>query len=159
MAKRKQKNEPEPSLEHILACQSVDELRSVAKLAPIRSVLQEALDARYSFRLKLNFRNSWRNLYAALGDVRPLIQGAGTNDSSYFVSEPARVIHALLELDGENRIRALGISDREYRDKDAAKRWYKSLAQRIHPDICQHPLAEEASAKLRSIYEEVVGDW
>lgn len=159
MAKRKQKNGSKPSLEGILACQSVDELKSVAKLAPIRSVLQEALDGRCSSRLKLNFRNSWRNLYEALADVRPLIQGADAADGAYFISEQARVIHALLELDGENRIRALGITDREYRDKDAAKRWYKSLAQRIHPDTCQHPLAGEASAKLRSIYEEVVGDW
>lgn len=157
MAKRKQKNEPKPSLEEILACASIDELKSVGKLAPIRSVLQGALDARYSSRLKLSFRNSWRNLQASLTDVRPLIQGVESPSSSYFVSEQARLIHALIELDGENRARALGITEQEYRDPVAAKRWYKNLVQRIHPDTCSHPRAEEASARLRDIYEEVSG--
>ena len=84
--------------------------------------------------------------------------GAAAASTSYFVSEAARIIYALVELDGENQQRALALTPAHYRDADRAKDWYRSISKIVHPDLCRHPKAEEAMGQLDRIYRRMVGD-
>lgn len=73
----------------------------------------------------------------------------------YFVSEPARLIYALVELDGESRQRALGVTQAHYRDADLAKQWRNKIAMQIHPDVSRHAKAEEAAHELTMMFKEM----
>lgn len=78
--------------------------------------------------------------------------------NGYFVSETARFIYALVELDGENQQRALGLTPAHYRNRDTAQTWYRGVAMMVHPDHCHHPKAKEAMGELDRIYRRMVGD-
>lgn len=75
--------------------------------------------------------------------------------SGYFVSESARLIHALVELDGESRQRALGVTQSHYRDAELAKQWRNRIAMQIHPDVCRHAKAHEAANELAVMFQEM----
>lgn len=76
--------------------------------------------------------------------------------SGYFVSEPARLIYALVELEGECRQRALGLTQAHYGDSELAKQWRKRIAMQIHPDVCRHPKADAATDELTKMFEEMM---
>ncbi len=84
--------------------------------------------------------------------------GSTVPSSSYFVSETARLIYALVELDGENQQRALGLTPTHYRDAAKAKEWYRGIAKIVHPDHSHHSKAEDAMGELDRIYRRMVGD-
>lgn len=75
---------------------------------------------------------------------------------SYFIDEPSMLIFALIFLDGEIRENILGIREELYDSKNKAKYWKARLIKKIHPDICNHPSANEATAKLNSLYERMI---
>lgn len=72
-----------------------------------------------------------------------------------FVSESARLIFALVELDGECRQRILGLTSAHYRDAELAKQWRNRVAMQIHPDVCDHPRAHEAANELAVMFKEM----
>lgn len=76
--------------------------------------------------------------------------------SPYFKSLDAEVIFYLLQLDGEERAYRLNINKIHYGSETAAKRWRDDLMKIIHPDVCKHPLAGQAAAKVNQIYEGMV---
>lgn len=80
---------------------------------------------------------------------------ATSGGGDYFVSEPARLIYALVELDGESRQRALGVTQLHYRDADLAKQWRNKIAMQIHPDVSRHAKAEEAAHELTMMFKEM----
>lgn len=73
----------------------------------------------------------------------------------YFKSEVDRIIYALLRLDGEQRLRELGVNKSHTRDLEKAKSWRNKLAKLIHPDVCKHPESVEASTELTNLYEQM----
>lgn len=82
--------------------------------------------------------------------------GGGTAaDGGYFVSEPARLIFALVELEGEGRQRALGVTQSHYRDAELARQWRNRIAMQIHPDVCRHPKAQDAADELAVMFKEM----
>lgn len=81
--------------------------------------------------------------------------GMTEGGADYFVSEPARLIYALVELDGESRQRALGVTQLHYRDADLAKQWRNKIAMQIHPDVSRHAKAEEAAHELTMMFKEM----
>lgn len=66
------------------------------------------------------------------------------------------LIFALIFLDGEIREKILGIREDLYESKSKAKYWKARLIKKIHPDNCSHPSANEATAKLNSLYERMI---
>lgn len=88
---------------------------------------------------------------------RSALPSGGTTHGGedYFVSEPARLIYALVELDGESRQRALGVTQAHYREADLAKQWRNKIAMQIHPDVSHHPKAEEAANELTMMFKEM----
>jgi hypothetical protein len=79
-----------------------------------------------------------------------------TLHSIYFADEPSMLIFALLFLDGEIREKILGIREELYESKSKAKYWRARLIKKIHPDNCKHQSANEATAKLNSLYERMI---
>ena len=66
-------------------------------------------------------------------------------------------IFYLLELEGELRMQKLGINKSHFTNKKKAKQWRDKISKEIHPDKSDHKKAEEAMAKLNSIYEAMIG--
>ena len=75
---------------------------------------------------------------------------------SYFADEQSMLIFALLYLDGDIREKILGIREEFYESERKAKYWRAKLTKKIHPDYCHHSKANEATAKLNSIYERMI---
>lgn len=145
------------TIEELKACGSFDELRRQIK---------------DSFGEKISIKfGSWEDLLCAIQEVRHFISKVNdtilqskielpetSRTSLYFQSDAARIIYALLELDGEQRLRELGINKSYTKDLEKAKNWRNNIAKKIHPDICKHPNASEASIKLTKIYEQMTGE-
>jgi cell division protein FtsB len=74
----------------------------------------------------------------------------------YFVSAEAEIIYKVTQLDGEQRLKALGINRTHYRDVKKAKDWRNSLAMKIHPDKCAHPHAAQAIDEVTALYQSMV---
>ncbi|MDN8644350.1 hypothetical protein Q0S19_07740 [Stenotrophomonas indicatrix] len=51
-----------------------------------------------------------------------------------FISRQAELIYYLKNLEGAQRNDALGITDAHYEDASVARKWYRDMAQLIHPD-------------------------
>jgi len=83
------------------------------------------------------------------------INGRPLAENDYFVSESARLIYSLVELDGESRQRALGLTQAHYRDAELAKQWRNRIAMQIHPDVSHHPKAHDAANELAMMYKEM----
>ena len=55
----------------------------------------------------------------------------------------------------KSRMDALEVRRIHYCDEKKAKLWYKKLANKVHPDKCTHPKAEEAFAALNELYNRM----
>ena len=72
--------------------------------------------------------------------------------TSFFNSEEAKLIFVLLYVESEERAKLLGITEEMYESAEAAKLWKSKIVEKIHPDRCKHPQANEAMSKVNSIY-------
>ena len=116
------------------------------------------------FRLKSQL-NVVKESNSALDDKAVKSEESSKNDESeltltddeYFKSKRDRIIFLLLEVDGKRRNRLLGISPEMYDDKDAAKKWYKSLCAYVHPDKFPNDYrSKDAFCKLTDLYDLMV---
>lgn len=73
----------------------------------------------------------------------------------FFRDEESMLIFALLHTDMELRETLLGIREELYESEKKAKKWRQKIIGKIHPDHHSHPKADEAVAKLNSIYERM----
>jgi hypothetical protein len=104
----------------------------------------------------LNLQQRVQELEAENLMLRQQLASLSKSESSYFVSSEAAIIYSVIELDGEPRLKALGINKTHYRDTKKAKEWRNNLAMQIHPDKCAHPLAGRAMDEVTAIYESMV---
>ena len=72
-----------------------------------------------------------------------------------FISEQQEYIFYLTKLEGKHRNKALGLTDKHYDDKSLAKKWKKSLAQKVASDKGG---SDEALKVLFRIYDALVDD-
>jgi len=96
------------------------------------------------------------------GKATKYVYGQGTappsnNHGGYFLSEAARLIYALVVLDGESQQKELSLTPTHYRDAKLAKSWRDSIARQVHPDVCHHAKAHEAVDQLSRIYHRMTG--
>jgi cell division protein FtsB len=82
---------------------------------------------------------------------------AQNTDSDYFVSPEAEIVYSIINLDGEQRLKALGVNKTHYKNSDKAKKWRNDLAKKVHPDKCAHPHAGKAMDEITALYENMVG--
>lgn len=74
----------------------------------------------------------------------------------YFRSELDRLCFLLIEMDGKTRNKCLGIKEIHYVSKKHAKKWYKGIAFKIHPDRNpDHPKCKEAFESLNELYQRM----
>ncbi len=76
--------------------------------------------------------------------------------NNYFISREAEIIFYLVELEGETRLKKLGINRTHYSNKNKATKWRNDLAKLIHPDKCDHPEAVKAFTILEKMYHEMI---
>lgn len=148
-----------------LQAKTLDDLKACGSFNELRQQIKESLGEKLSLKF-----GSWEDMFCAVQELRDFVTKAcGTisenNDESketdtnslYFQSDAARIIYALLELDGEQRLKELGIDKSYTKDLEKAKSWRNNIAKVIHPDVCKHPNASEASIKLTKLYERMTG--
>jgi hypothetical protein len=82
---------------------------------------------------------------------------AQDTESDYFVSPTAEIVYSIVKLDGEQRLKALGINRSHYKDAAKAKKWRNDLAAKVHPDKCAHPQAATAMDEITALYKNMVG--
>jgi cell division protein FtsB len=96
-------------------------------------------------------------LQAENADLRQQLATAQSTDSDYFVSPTAEIVYSIVKLDGEQRLKALGVNGSHFRDADKAKKWRNDIAAKVHPDKCAHPQAATAMDEITALYKNMVG--
>ena len=96
-------------------------------------------------------------LEAENASLKQQLIAAQNIESDYFVSPDAEIVYSIIKLDGEQRLKALGINRTHYKNSDKAKKWRNDLAMKIHPDKCAHPHAGKAMDEITALYDNMVG--
>jgi hypothetical protein len=96
-------------------------------------------------------------LKAENASLKQQLIAAQNTESDYFVSPDAEIVYSIIKLDGEQRLKALGINKSHYKDSDKAKKWRNDIAKKIHPDKCAHPHAAKAMDEIVALYDNMVG--
>lgn len=148
-----------------LQADSLEELKACGSFRELRQSIKEYLGN----KIKLSFRG-WQELYSVLETLKSLVSSESnsqvqtqadnselTSESLYFKSEIDQIIYALVELDGKHRLKQLGLDKSYVVNPKKSKEWRNYIAKKIHPDICQHPKAADASIKLVELYKEMTG--
>jgi len=125
---------------------SVDDLRELGSVGEIKEELEKEISP-----LKID-ANSYEDIFEIILELRrnwvPFIRGP-------FISKQLEYAYYLTKLEGKQRTLALGIDDRHYKDKDVARRWYKKIANIVHPDKGGENLA---FTELRKLYDVMIED-
>ncbi len=149
--------------------QSLDELKKLGSHKDMAAMIKKHIGKEVKIKTR-----SWQNVYDAICDNRELLRAKligrektqtktetdkeAVINCEYFISKEAEIIFYINELNGESRLNKLGVNKRHFSDKKKATKWRNDLVKKIHPDICSHPRALEATRKLSSIYNEMVID-
>jgi hypothetical protein len=96
-------------------------------------------------------------LEAENASLKQQLAAAQNTESDYFVSPDAEIVYSIIKLDGEQRLKALGINKSHFKDSDKAKKWRNDLAMKVHPDKCAHPHAAKAMDEITALYDNMVG--
>lgn len=104
-------------------------------------------------KLLVNFRNLLQSMRKEV-----LTQEINLSDNySFFTSKANEYIFYLTELDGDIRMKKLGITKIHFTSKKKSKEWRDKISKEIHPDINHHPKSQDAMAKLNFIYSSMIG--
>lgn len=134
---------------------SVEELKTLGKFNAVKKEInQDLLD-------KVNITGKgWDELYSNIIQFKFLIESINkviereNNTSIYFLSASTEYIYYLMELEGDIKIKNLGITKNHYTNKKKAKEWkdkiYKSIKEEKHPKL------DEALEELNRIYELMI---
>ena len=143
--------------------QNVDELKSLGKFRDVKQEIKKDIGD----NIKITGR-SWKDLYKNISNFSKLVdkiyncnisnkENTNKNTTSYFTSKSNEYIFYLTELDGEIRMKKLGITKSLFTNKKDAKLWRDKISKEIHPDINNHPKSALAMAKLNEMYSSMVG--
>lgn len=135
---------------------NVDELKTLGKFAEVKQEIKKDVGD----NIKITGRG-WKDLYKNINKFSNLIQEIYNCDmktsNEYFTSKSNEYIFYLTELDGEVRMKKLGITKSLFNNKNEAKAWRDKILKEIHPDINNHPKSTLAMAKLNEMYNSMVG--
>ena len=143
---------------NLLDVKSLEALKTLGKHKELVAQFKETIGEDKKVNTK-----SWLNLYESICNYVELLKSKREAAEKqykdlYFVSKEAEIIFYLVELNGEIRLKKLGITKRYYNNKTKATNWRNDVLKIIHPDKCSHEKASEATSKLNSIYKEMIGD-
>lgn len=134
---------------------SLEELKKLGKFREVSKTIKGEVGEIVKIKSK-----GWDALYKSVLEFRAITSKYNNdcNNSNYFTSKANEYIYCLLELDGEIRMKKLGITRKHFDNSGIAKEWMRAISKEIHPDICGHPKASDAMAKLNSMYNSMVGN-
>lgn len=143
----------------------VNELKSLGKFAQVKQEIKKDVGD----KIKITGRG-WNDLYKNITKFSNLIEEIyqddfnstneikqSSNTFDYFTSKSNEYIFYLTELDGDIRMKKLGITKSLFANKNKAKAWRDKISKEIHPDINNHPKSSLAMAKLNEMYSSMVG--
>ncbi|MEM6929409.1 MAG: hypothetical protein AAF602_20890, partial [Myxococcota bacterium] len=111
---------------NILMVHSVADLRRFGSFKDVKGLVQSKVGKAYRVRAR-----GWAALYGWLEHHRGTVLAEEPAADEYFVSPAARVIFALVELDGRCRLDQLGVTRANFGDKGIARRWRDDMARLI----------------------------
>lgn len=139
--------------------ESVKDLKTLGSFKEVKEEIKKDVGE----NVKLTGR-SWNDVYNNIVNFRNLVnlinksrQATQTNEE-YFVSKANEYIFYLTELDGELRMKKLGITKTHFSNKKRAKTWRDKISKQIHPDVNNHPKSHLAMSKLNEMYASMVGN-
>ncbi|MNK97341.1 hypothetical protein D3C87_1176670 [compost metagenome] len=137
---------------HEAGCEQ--DLKSIGEFETVLNLVSEDLGEKISLSV-----TNWDELLSAVKILKNLFNEASqkNKEGSYFKTELDHLIFSLTELDGKDRQKQLNIGPLHYKNNELAKKWRKSLANKLHEDRCKHPKAKEAWHKMEEIYKEMLG--
>ncbi len=143
----------------------VNELKSLGKFTQVKQEIKKDVGD----NIKITGRG-WNDLYKNITKFSNLIEEIYQSDLNkskdiqqtsntfdYFTSKSNEYIFYLTELDGDIRMKKLGITKSLFTNKNKAKAWRDKISKEIHPDINNHPKSSLAMAKLNEMYSSMVG--
>lgn len=141
------RNEPEnegPQKRQWQTVASVEELKTLGSFKVVKKMITEDL------KPKKVVARGWEELYKCIKPQEP------PYTSNYFKDEISEKLFYLLELEGELRLKKLGITKLHYKDKESATEWKRNMMKIIHPDQNTHIKATEGTIELNKMYEEMM---
>ena len=72
----------------------------------------------------------------------------------YFISEETKLIFGLVELEGEQGMKLIGINLTHYYDTNKAKKWYEETKAKI--ENSEHPMKDVALSNLEKLYKGMI---
>lgn len=134
-------------------CKNIDELKEIGTFNEIKKLIRTDLPPGVCINLK-----SWEFTYQSISSLRSIF-GSSPNFYSTaidgFISEEEKYLFCLTRLDGANRQDLLGVKREHYRDRNISSKWYKKIAQKIHPDKTHDSRAKLAFQALERMYSEM----
>jgi hypothetical protein len=114
-------------------CKNIEELKKLGSFKSVKEMIKKDLKG----ELNLTGR-SWSALLIKITLLSDIFRDNQKNEIWHdgFISEVDKYLFCLLNLDGKNRQNNLGVSILHYKNKEIAKKWYKKIVQKIHPDRC-----------------------
>lgn len=142
---------------------SVEDLKALGNFREVSKIIKEDLEGIADIKDR-----SWKGLYDKVIKFRQLLESMIKNEStkeintieenySFFTSKANEYIFYLTELEGDIRMKKLGITKSHFTSKKKSKEWRDKISKEIHPDINHHPKSQDAMAKLNSIYSSMIG--
>lgn len=99
--------------------------------------------------------SSWAELYSVIVALQS--HWDSFQRDPYFKSENSRYICALVYMDTTARNKVIGLNPSLYDDMEQAKKWYRAVAEKVHPDHNPDNQTDAATAfnELKSIYKRM----
>lgn len=72
----------------------------------------------------------------------------------YFKNEEAKIIFALVELEGKSQMKLLGMTYSHYASKEIAESWYEKIKEKIKNS--EHKMKDVANKNLEKLYKGMI---
>lgn len=136
-------------LDKLKNCNCIEMLGEIGSAEVIVDVLNKEI-----FPLVVN-ATTYEDIYKAVNKLASHWDTFQSDD--YFKSDRLKYIFALTHMEGQQRNKIIELTDDLYENKDEAKKWYRRIAKKIHPDLnrdCQIQ-AENAMKELEILYGRI----
>lgn len=136
---------------------SVNELKALGSFRDVTKEIKKDLGD----NIKISGR-SWKDVFTSIVKFRATVENLGythqTNEKSntYFISKSNEYIFYLTELDGDVRLKKLGVIKTHYTNEKRAKNWRDKILKEIQQEVNTHPKSNDAVEKLNKIYNTMV---
>ena len=136
-------------IEKLKKCDCVEKLNEIGTVENILEAINEEISP-----LIVN-ASTYQEIYKALDKL------AGHWDTfqcdDYFKNERLKYIFALIYMEGKRRNEIIDLTDDLYENEDKAKKWYRGVVKKIHPDLNMdlQVQAENAMRELEILYSRI----